>query len=97
MEIIKFLQDNYDVKFFSICPTSPINNYIPLGKEQNNQEFIILKKTKYSYLKKILPSKKAKLRYKRIYLTSNSFIDFFYNILRAPRAIKLYLNNRYQR
>ncbi|EAI0481534.1 alpha-2,3-sialyltransferase, partial [Campylobacter coli] len=31
MEIIKFLQDNYDVKFFSICPTSPINNYIPLG------------------------------------------------------------------
>ncbi|EGN1219844.1 alpha-2,3-sialyltransferase, partial [Campylobacter coli] len=66
------------MKFFSICPTSPINNYIPLGKEQNNQEFIILKKTKYSYLKKILPSKKAKLRYKRIYLTSNSFIDFFY-------------------
>ncbi|EJW5614614.1 hypothetical protein OCI59_001843, partial [Campylobacter coli] len=54
------------MKFFSICPTSPINNYIPLGKEQNNQEFIILKKTKYSYLKKILPSKKAKLRYKRI-------------------------------
>ncbi|EDO6578048.1 hypothetical protein GOH17_08830, partial [Campylobacter coli] len=28
------MQDNYDVKFFSICPTSPINNYIPLGKEQ---------------------------------------------------------------
>ncbi len=46
------MQDNYDVKFFSICPTSPINNYIPLGKEQNNQEFIILKKPNTAILKK---------------------------------------------
>lgn len=64
---------------------------------QKQSRIYNIKKTKYSYLKKILPSKKAKLRYKRIYLTSNSFIDFFYNILRAPRAIKRYLNNRYQR
>ncbi|ECL3195160.1 hypothetical protein F1O93_07740 [Campylobacter coli] len=49
---MKFLQDNYDVKFFSICPTSPINNYIPLRKEQNNQEFIILKKPNTAILKK---------------------------------------------
>ncbi|HDX3699662.1 TPA: hypothetical protein ROE52_000633 [Campylobacter coli] len=49
------------MKFFSICPTSPINNYIPLGKEQNNQEFIILKKTKYSYLKKNITKQEGKI------------------------------------
>ncbi|EAI4827343.1 alpha-2,3 sialyltransferase [Campylobacter lari] len=97
IEIINFLQKKYNVKIYSICPKSPINNFIPLAKGINNNIYKPIAKPQEAIKNKLLPSEKAIKRYKRMYLLSNSFVKFVYDILKTPSAIKKYLSKKYSR
>lgn len=66
IEVLNFLAHNYDVKFYSICPNSPINEYIPIAKSNKTRistleipskpkgyinDFLIPPKYTYDFLK----------------------------------------------
>lgn len=97
IRVINFLKDNYDVEILSICPDSTISKYIPLAKQQNQKKMTVENKPETAIMQKLLPSKKAIRRYKKLYLMSNNFISFIYDILRSPRAIKRYFLDKYSR
>ncbi|WP_257396146.1 alpha-2,3-sialyltransferase [Campylobacter lari] len=97
LKLLIFLQKKYNVKIYSICPKSPINNFIPLAKGINNNMYKPIAKSQEAIKNKLLPSEKAIRRYKRMYLLSNSFIKFIYDVLKTPSAIKKYFSKKYSR
>ena len=55
IEALYFLEKHYGVKFYSICPNSPINEYIPLAPKQNNANFQIEERKKNSIKDMLIP------------------------------------------
>ncbi|WP_144744922.1 alpha-2,3-sialyltransferase, partial [Campylobacter jejuni] len=88
LEILYFLKKTYSINFFSISPNSPLVEYIQLAPNQNGQFFP--KDKPIDTIKDILiPSKEAYKRYYRaLYLENNTFINFIYDFLKFPSAIK---------
>ncbi|MGX2982520.1 alpha-2,3-sialyltransferase [Helicobacter sp. 23-1045] len=67
LEALEFLAKNYGVKFYSICPNSPISKYISLPKAQNKVSFVVESKPTNYTKDIIIPSEIAyqKLSYER--------------------------------
>ncbi|CAM4084248.1 alpha-2,3-sialyltransferase [Campylobacter armoricus] len=97
IEIIRFLQKKYNVKIYSICPRSPINEFISLAKDINNNTYNPMAKPQEAIKTKLFPSEKAIKRYKKMYLLSNSFVKFVYDVLKTPSVIKKYFSKKYSR
>ena len=57
IKCLEFLAKNYNIKFYSICPNSPLSNYIPLVKSNNSIAFIPEYKPKDYINDIILPDK----------------------------------------
>ena len=64
---LKFLANNYDVKFYTICPNSPLSEYIPLANKNNRQTFIPMTKSQDSIKDMLIPQK---LAYDNLYYQS---------------------------
>ncbi len=56
IEALYFLEKHYGVKFYSMCPNSPINEYIPLAPKQNNAAFQVGERKKDSIRDMLIPS-----------------------------------------
>lgn len=59
IKCLEFLEKHYDVKFYSICPNSPLSKYIPLAESSNKIVFIAESKPKDYIDDLILPNKCA--------------------------------------
>ncbi|EFD4836598.1 alpha-2,3-sialyltransferase [Campylobacter coli] len=99
LKILDFLQQQYNVKIFSICPNSSINAFIPLHPIQNNENiFKPIERPKDAIKTQLTPPIKAVRRYKRLYLESNIIIKFFHELVQVPRRIRHYYSKtRYTR
>ncbi|MWV62636.1 alpha-2,3 sialyltransferase [Helicobacter saguini] len=104
LQALLFLMDNYDVKFYSLCPNSPISEYIPLApivdskfilesKPQNYTKNIILPPKEfyntYFFGKKGLENQKKK-QYKST-LKNNLYYRIFKDLFTLPKDIRRYI------
>lgn len=73
---LKFLEDNYDVKFYTLCPNSPIAEYIPLADKANNKAFIPIQKQEDSIRDMLIPESFAydMLKYYEITINKEKLI-----------------------
>ncbi|TLD84149.1 hypothetical protein LS81_002800 [Helicobacter trogontum] len=105
---LTFLSKHYNVKFYSLCPNSPLTSYFPLAPITGNT-FIPSKKPD-NYTKDILipkgngvESMRDILRLdlhlydedvrKRNRIKNNIYFRIFDDLMRLPRDIKHYLQN----
>ncbi|TLD84148.1 alpha-2,3-sialyltransferase [Helicobacter trogontum] len=65
VEALFFLEQHYNVKFYSVCLGSPLNEYIPLANLHNNTTLQIVQKTEKSIRDMLIPPASAykKLNY----------------------------------
>ncbi len=59
IEALCFLEKHYGVKFYSICPNSPINRYVPLATSQNIATFQVEERRENSIRDVLIPSVNA--------------------------------------
>lgn len=71
IKCLEFLANNYNVKFYSICPNSPLSKYIPLAKSNNKITYIAESKPKNFISDIILPDKCAYNKMLREYKTKS--------------------------
>lgn len=89
IEALKFLEENYDVNIFSLCPKSNFSNYFPCAYsdiKDKSKEFVIVEKP-YEAIKDIL------IPIERAYLITGYNISIFKRInSKARRYFKSLLN-----
>ncbi len=98
IECLIFLQDNYNCKIYSLCPNSPLSEYISLAPKTNNT-FIIKDKPNGYIDDLMIPidrvyNKTINTKHNR--LKSNFYYKAFKDLFRLPSDIRYYLKNKLQ-
>ena len=108
LEALAFLSKHYDIKFYSICPNSPLTQYFPLAPITNNT--FIPEEKPQNYTKDILIPQGKGVKYmqdalrfnlhlhdeklqKRNKIKNNFYFKIFDDLMRLPRDMKHYFKN----
>lgn len=107
IDILKHLQDLYDVEIYLVSPTSPLSEYFPLapkmGFGEQNRHQLCFPKPKDCLKDIVVPQSYAyqQFRYKYyekpvIPLKNNLIYRLVHDLLRLPSHVKKYLRYKYQ-
>lgn len=96
IETLLFLKETYDVRFYCLCPNSPLANVIELAPPQLTNRNFKLQNKKDNYTKDILiPSKEAyenfPAKLKPIKLKQNIYYKLVQDFFKLPSHIKHYI------
>ena len=101
LEALWFLSKHYDIKFYSLCPNSPMSNYFPLAPITNNN-FKPVEKPKESIKDILIPPEYARCNFnpekpkenRRNRIKNNIYFRIFSDFLRLPSDILYYFKTK---